>query len=266
MDAEDSRSRCSLVERSVVSLTGAGARPGTCTGVRCHGEEEGPPGDSSSLSEAPPASSAPRAVASRMSGQELRKEARAESALAEPVGARARHLMAGLKRRYPVELRAGWHLEVERTAFHVEQVFSPGAAIADLGGGIGLFAPTCAALGMRSFLIDDFRDPVNLEHPLQELEVHRGCGVEVIATEVRHWGEHFEDESLDVVTSFDSIEHWHHSPRRVFSEAFRVLRTGGVLFIGAPNAVNLQSSPLASLIVTPVFALVKTRKFQASLK
>jgi SAM-dependent methyltransferase len=62
----------------------------------------------------------------------------------------------------------------------------------------------------------------------------------VVKTDVNHWGDFYADESLDVVTSFDSIEHWHHSPRSAFREAYRVLRPGGIILIGAPNAVNLR--------------------------
>jgi len=141
--------------------------------------------------------------------------------------------------RYPDPLQAGQYDDLERILFHLEQVYQPGASIADLGGGIGLFSPTCAEAGMRTHLIDDFCDVINNEFPIESLGVHRESGVCVVDTEVRHWGKYFDDESLDVVTSFDSIEHWHHSPRLVFEEAHRVLKPGGRLFIGAPNAVNL---------------------------
>jgi SAM-dependent methyltransferase len=50
----------------------------------------------------------------------------------------------------------------------------------------------------------------------------------------------FPDGSFDAVTSFDSLEHWHHSPRRLFREIRRVLAPGGLLLLGAPNAVNLR--------------------------
>jgi len=45
--------------------------------------------------------------------------------------------------------------------------------------------------------------------------------------------------SVDVVTSFHSLEHWHHSPKRLFGEITRVLRPGGFLILATPNAVNL---------------------------
>jgi SAM-dependent methyltransferase len=47
-------------------------------------------------------------------------------------------------------------------------------------------------------------------------------------------------EPVDVFTSFDSIEHWHDSPKRALHEMMRVLKPGGLLVIGVPNAVNVR--------------------------
>jgi SAM-dependent methyltransferase len=145
-----------------------------------------------------------------------------------------------LARRYPASLRAEQLADAARIASHVERILRPGASVADLGGGVGLFSPTCAALGMQTWLVDDFGDPVNRSFDLDAIGVHRPLGVRVIETPIHRWGEAFGDESLDVVTCFDSLEHWHHSPRPVFAEAWRALKPGGTLLISGPNAVNLR--------------------------
>ena len=44
----------------------------------------------------------------------------------------------------------------------------------------------------------------------------------------------FKNDWFDAITIFDVVEHL-HSPMFLFSEAFRVLRPGGVLFITTPN-------------------------------
>jgi len=142
--------------------------------------------------------------------------------------------------RYPASLRAEQLADAARIASHVERILQPGATVADLGGGVGLFSPACAALGMQTWLVDDFGDPVNHAFDLDEIGLHRALGVRVVETPIQRWGEAFGDESLDVVTCFDSLEHWHHSPRPVFAEAYRALKPGGTLLISGPNAVNLR--------------------------
>ena len=151
-----------------------------------------------------------------------------------------RRTLVELVDAYPAPLRSSQHDDVPRHLFHLEQVYRPGTALADLGGGLGLFSPACATLGMATWLVDDFADPVNQSFDIDSLGIHRRAGVRVISTRVLEWGRHFADASLDVVTCFDSLEHWHHSPRPVFREVRRVLRPGGILFFSTPNAANLR--------------------------
>jgi SAM-dependent methyltransferase len=142
---------------------------------------------------------------------------------------------------YPEPLRPAERADLARHLFHLEQVHRPGGSLADLGGGIGTFSPACAALGMTTWLVDDFGDAVNERFDLDAIGVHRRTGVRVVATPVRDFGRHFPDSSLDVVTCFESLEHWHHSPRPVLEEARRVLRPGGLLFLATPNAANARN-------------------------
>ena len=150
-----------------------------------------------------------------------------------------REFMKRLIDGYPPGLHAHELIDIDRICFQVERIYQPGGRLVDLGGGLGMFTPVCAAFGMRAFLVDDFADRVNADHAIEDFVAHQGLGVHVIRTPVLEWGRYFESDSLDIVTSFDSLEHWHHSPRPVFAEAFRVLKPGGSLLISAPNAVNL---------------------------
>jgi hypothetical protein len=124
------------------------------------------------------------------------------------------HRIAG---EYPVGLREAERAEVARQAFHVTTALrlAPGGRIADVGGGIGLFSVACAALSAPTILIDDFADPVNEEYGDALLDLHRSYGVKVVRRDVVTDGLGMEPESLDLFASFDSIEHWHNSPKAV---------------------------------------------------
>jgi SAM-dependent methyltransferase len=149
-------------------------------------------------------------------------------------------MVTSLVSKYPEALQQEQLLDVPRITFQLEQIQRRGLSIADLGAGIGLFTPACARLGLETYLVDDLRDPINSEYPIEQLGLHGDLGVHVVKASVQTWGEYFEDKSLEIVTCFESLEHWHHSPRRAFEEAYRVLKPGGSFFISAPNAVNLR--------------------------
>ena len=92
-----------------------------------------------------------------------------------------------LARRYPFEWRARLANEVERQTFHMGLVGSelaPAGAVADIGGGTGLFSAGCAALGMSATLIDDFADPVNEARTDELLDLHRSVGVKIDVRDV----------------------------------------------------------------------------------
>jgi SAM-dependent methyltransferase len=139
----------------------------------------------------------------------------------------------------PTPLRERQLAGAARVASQLHAIRGAGTAIADLGGGSSLFAPACAAIGMQAWLIDEFRGARGAaDH--HALGLHRTLGVGIVETPLLHWSERFASESLDVVTCFDGLARWHHSPRPVFAEAHRVLKPGGTLLIGAPNAASLR--------------------------
>jgi SAM-dependent methyltransferase len=48
-------------------------------------------------------------------------------------------------------------------------------------------------------------------------------------------------ERFDIVTTFDSMEHWHHSPKRLFRQVGdQLLKPGGRFVLGVPNCVNVR--------------------------
>jgi 2-polyprenyl-3-methyl-5-hydroxy-6-metoxy-1,4-benzoquinol methylase len=157
-------------------------------------------------------------------------------------------VLNAIARTYPKDMVPGQLKDISRIAFNIRialQAVSPKAAsdieLCDLGGGIGLFSVSCAALGVkRTVLVDDFKDAVNERLGASILDLHRRQGVEVISRDVVSSGIRDIEGTFDVITTFDSMEHWHHSPKRLFGEVVEKLKPGGVFVLGAPNRANLK--------------------------
>lgn len=163
---------------------------------------------------------------------------------------RLKSVLRELVCRYPVALREAQERDIRRIAFHVRLALRclevsgrdlANSSVMDIGGGIGLFSLACKALGFRRVvLVDDFRDPVNEDVGHEVLDIHKGVGVEVFARDVLNEGLEGVGEGFDIITLFDTIEHWHHSPKRVLHDAVQRLVPSGWLIIGVPNCVNLR--------------------------
>jgi SAM-dependent methyltransferase len=152
--------------------------------------------------------------------------------------------LQSLARRYPAPLVQGQLEGIPRNAFHValvkKLVAHENPVIADIGGGICLFSPGCAAAGMTVTLVDDFRDQVNRSDPgSSALSLHRELGVTVVAQDVT-LGLTLPRGQFDAITCFDAMEHWHNSPRTLFHGLIDSLRPGGWFVVSVPNCVNLR--------------------------
>ncbi len=138
-------------------------------------------------------------------------------------------------KEYPGNLVDGQIRDIPRIAFNISLVLETAKSktpselvICDLGGGIGLFSVGCAAFGFkRIVLADDFNDPVNLREGDRILELHRNYGVEVVSRDVVERGINDLGGDFDIVTTFDSMEHWHHSPKKLFRDVVAALKPDG---------------------------------------
>jgi 2-polyprenyl-3-methyl-5-hydroxy-6-metoxy-1,4-benzoquinol methylase len=132
--------------------------------------------------------------------------------------------------------------DVDRVAFEVTLVsslISSGGHVADIGGGITLFAPALSASGFKALLVDDFRDRWHHDQA-EALELHRAIGVDVLSVDLLSSDFSMPPDTLDVIAAFDVIEHLHHSPKPMLKKLVTALRPGGWLIIGVPNCVNLR--------------------------
>jgi SAM-dependent methyltransferase len=154
-------------------------------------------------------------------------------------------VLEGVARSYPSKLIDDQLQDIPRIAFNIRLALNganPRAiSICDIGGGIGLFSVGCAALGMNVLLVDDFADPVNRRVGDSAFVVHKKYGVRILSRNVITDGIADVSEQFDVVTSFDSMEHWHNSPKRLFRQVGnQLLKFGGRFVLGVPNCVNLR--------------------------
>jgi SAM-dependent methyltransferase len=176
--------------------------------------------------------------------------------------------LAALAKRYPAALVQAQLNGIPRNAFHVELVRKlvqrDDAVIADIGGGLCVFSPACAALGMTVTLVDDFADQVNQSGSgANALSLHRELGVHVEACDAT-LGLTLPRDHFDAITCFDSMEHWHNSPKTLFHGLIESLRSGGWFILSVPNCVNLRKritvpfgfgkwSPMSMWYGEPVF-------------
>jgi len=139
----------------------------------------------------------------------------------------------------------------ERSEFYVRLAFqtgqlAPGKTLVDLGCGISLFGFLCRMYGAEVHWVDDFGGGGGIalggRNPPPPLlawasQTH---GIKLVSQDFIRDPLPFPSDSVDLVTSFHSLEHWHHSPRRLFSEITRILKPGGALLLATPNAANLR--------------------------
>jgi 2-polyprenyl-3-methyl-5-hydroxy-6-metoxy-1,4-benzoquinol methylase len=145
--------------------------------------------------------------------------------------------------KYPADLVQSQLSDVTRIAFNIDLVLSrqgQDVTICDLAGGIGLFSVGCAALGMKSILVDDFGDAINLRVGDAVLDLHRSYGVQVIKRNIVTQGIDFAPDTIHAVTCFDAMEHFPRSPKTLFASVMRALSPGGLFVLAVPNCVNLR--------------------------
>lgn len=144
-----------------------------------------------------------------------------------------------IARLYPEELVQSQLADASRIEFLLSLI-PECTALCDIGGGTSMFAAACKAKVRRVVLIDDFRDPDHIRFGDAAFRAHVAHGVELISRDVVASGIGDFTNSFDVITCFDSIEHWHNSPKRTLHQAMHAMVRGGTMIIGVPNALNVR--------------------------
>ena len=113
--------------------------------------------------------------------------------------------------------------QTRRIAEEISSIYEPGRIVIDLGGGVGLHSMVCSMLGMKANSVDFFhfrqKEGGSSDHRYEAEEIAKKAGANFIHTDLLEWDPPFEEDSMDVVMSFDNIEHLHHSPKRLYKES-----------------------------------------------
>lgn len=144
---------------------------------------------------------------------------------------------------YPPEARQRCVEDAERLAFQATLLAEPGKVFVDVGSGLSPLALGLRKMGMRALMIDRFDYPAEMGIAAdveQLLGTLRAQGVEVCTADVVRTPLPLGDAAVDALACVAMIEHLHQSPQPLFTEFFRILKPGGKLLIGCPNAVNLR--------------------------
>lgn len=139
----------------------------------------------------------------------------------------------------PIDVAGPW------LADRVRLSYRPGGSLVDLGGGVSAANGFLSELGMHVTVIDLLNEyyPFSTVNSTvsKEIDFLANIGVRFIEADLTSVDLRslFDKESIDVVASYHTIEHLHHSPKILLESAFDILKPGGRLVIEVPNAANL---------------------------
>lgn len=139
----------------------------------------------------------------------------------------------------------------DRNLFYLQMlmehgILTPGKHLVDLGAGLSIFGPMVRKLGMEVTLVDDFGGGGGVIAGQSAKDIHvlklfrEQLGIHIVEQNFVEQPLQLTDASVDTITCFHSLEHWHNSPKRLFREITRVLRPHGWLVLATPNAVNMR--------------------------
>lgn len=128
---------------------------------------------------------------------------------------------------------------------HTNGLLKEDSRVMDLGGGLSIFAPLVAQYGVKVTIVDDFGGGGGVlagerSEDIPMLDEFEKFGIEIREQNFLDNAIEESDGSFDAVVCFHSLEHWHNSPKRLFSDLHRLLRNSGFLILATPNAVNLR--------------------------
>lgn len=129
--------------------------------------------------------------------------------------------------------------------YRITSTFEQGGVQVDLGGGLNIANGVLAEMGMKVWVVDLVEEyfPQSSMHTegTEQVAFLEDKGVQFIRADLVTCNllDHFSPESVDVFSSYHTLEHLHHSPRRMLESSLEALKPGGRVFFEVPNAANL---------------------------
>ncbi len=142
--------------------------------------------------------------------------------------------LAELIEKYPAELKQYMINNENRFIYQIETVLSTvnrenGTSL-DIGAGFSPCSIVLAQMGWTAIIIDDYRDPGHDKVHQHMMSLFDEYSVKVISGNIFEDDMLFGSDEFDCVMTFDSMEHWHQSPKIIFKELTSRLNKGGILY------------------------------------
>jgi 2-polyprenyl-3-methyl-5-hydroxy-6-metoxy-1,4-benzoquinol methylase len=155
------------------------------------------------------------------------------------------NLLTELKQQYPPEMHEAARAGQPRDIEHVKLLYVENGTLLDLGGGTSTVNLALAQLGMQVYVVDIFeaywQQHYGQAGMTQLRKLFDDAQVKLIDADLLtfDYRAHFGETRFDVITSSNCFEHLHHSPRPMLENCLPLLKPGGRVVFGVPNAVNI---------------------------
>jgi len=112
-------------------------------------------------------------------------------------------------------------------------------SILDVGGGLGLFSIGLKILNVhKSVIVDDFSELFNSNKEVKN--IFKRFNVDCLKINLLSNDTIKLKKKYDVVTCFHTIEHFHHSPKKLLFRISKILKNKGLFILCAPNSNNIK--------------------------
>jgi len=79
------------------------------------------------------------------------------------------------------------------------------------------------------------------KYPFRDMGVESGISVPLIHTDLSKDNLHYPNDSVDIVTCYETLEHIRCDPMHLYAETHRVLKPGGLFMLTTPNANSISN-------------------------